>query len=202
MKTIIKSIFLLLLAFTITNCDNDDGTAANMADCNFKGLTAEDSSNNTSTLIPGSDLSTEIFMASSEGPKVEIFGGTPFISFTTKAITLNATDGGVLIIDGVTYSVNVICQRAGTSVGDEFRFDITASGLEAEFCVNITKEIIRYVDADGDGFGSTTVATTYVAGGISGDNTDCDDTDPLVNPFATETANDGIDSNCDGTDNT
>ena len=47
--------------------------------------------------------------------------------------------------------------------------------------------IVQDVDEDGDGYFS---------------NDDCDDADETVNPGATETAGDGIDSNCDGQDDT
>lgn len=46
-------------------------------------------------------------------------------------------------------------------------------------------------DGDGDGF---------VADSAGGD--DCDDTDETVNPDADETPGDGVDSNCDGEDDT
>ena len=45
-----------------------------------------------------------------------------------------------------------------------------------------------YVDNDGDG--------------VAVRDGDCDDNDAAINPGATETADDGIDSNCDGEDNT
>ena len=44
-----------------------------------------------------------------------------------------------------------------------------------------------FVDNDGDGYGVLD---------------DCDDSDPAVHPDATETAGDGVDSNCDGADDT
>ena len=60
--------------------------------------------------------------------------------------------------------------------------------------------VLWYADADGDGHGdatSFTEACTAPAGHVT-DSTDCDDTDPLFNPAATELCN-GVDDDCDGT---
>ncbi len=56
-----------------------------------------------------------------------------------------------------------------------------------------------YLDADGDGFGnpSVTTADCTAPDGYVADGTDCDDSDPAVNPGAVERF-DGIDNDCDG----
>ncbi len=56
-----------------------------------------------------------------------------------------------------------------------------------------------YLDSDGDGFGngSTDSLDCSAPSGYVADNTDCDDSDPAVNPGATEVCN-GIDDDCDG----
>ena len=51
-------------------------------------------------------------------------------------------------------------------------------------------------DADGDGYGSDRPANGAAAG------TDCNDSDPAVSPAANEVAGDGVDSNCNGEDDT
>jgi hypothetical protein len=48
--------------------------------------------------------------------------------------------------------------------------------------------VITYDDEDGDGY--------------TAPNEDCDDSDASINPGAIDTVDDGIDSNCDGDDNT
>ena len=59
-----------------------------------------------------------------------------------------------------------------------------------------------YADTDSDGFGDLAVsqtANTQPSGYVK-DSTDCDDTEVLVNPGATEVADNGIDEDCDGFD--
>ncbi|OBX20136.1 MULTISPECIES: hypothetical protein [Bizionia] len=144
MKTIIKSLCLLVFALAIFNCDNDDGdplTSPNENVCNYQGLTAL--INNTQTLIPEAELQTDYF-PNNDGPGipvVEVFyttdPGTTFI--VTRALTLGAVDSNPEIrIDGADYAGVITCQRAGSAVGDELRFDILLdNGFEAELCVII-----------------------------------------------------------------
>ncbi|WP_452227019.1 hypothetical protein [Lacinutrix cladophorae] len=138
MKTTIKTLCLLFLTLVLFNCDNDDGDADNQDDCNFAGFTFLDTSDSTQTLIPESDLTTDFYYTSSNGPEVEIFKTSDpgNFWFVTQVVT-PGTGGGQLSVNGTIYNVNVTCQRAGNAVNEEFRYDITASGLEAEYCVLI-----------------------------------------------------------------
>lgn len=138
MKTILKSILLLVVAITLFNCDNDDNNADNQDDCNYAGFTFFDS-NNTQTLIPESDLITDFYYTSSNGPEVEIYKAADpgNFWFVTLVVTDGATGGGQLSVNGTIYNVNVTCQRAGNAVGEEFRYDISGGGIEAEYCVKI-----------------------------------------------------------------
>lgn len=60
---------------------------------------------------------------------------------------------------------------------------------------------ICYIDADGDGYGSTTTEAATSTGctdaGQSATSTDCDDTNPSIHPNAAEVVADGVDQNCD-----
>lgn len=61
--------------------------------------------------------------------------------------------------------------------------------------------LLLYEDADGDGYGDDAATGHLMCEGTAGyvDNaTDCDDTDPSVNPGQPEILNDGVDQNCDG----
>jgi len=70
-------------------------------------------------------------------------------------------------------------------------------------CDNLIDEGIPtssfFEDNDGDGFGDPNkpIVTCDTGMGLVKDNQDCDDTDPNINPNATEVC-DGVDNNCDG----
>lgn len=139
MKTLFKIATILVITLLLFSCDNDNNPSPNDAQCNYEGLTFLDTSNSTQTLIPESDLTTDYF-PNNGGPgiaAVEIYGGNPFVVFTTNAVIVGATETINLLVNGTTYPVTVTCQRAGTLVGEEFRFDVTANNVEAEYCVVI-----------------------------------------------------------------
>ena len=146
MKTTLKKtatviLFLSAILFIGVSCDNDSNPSPNDNQCNYQGLTFLDTSNNTQTLIPETDLTTDFFpngLGAGVG-QVEIYktANPSQMNFVTGVVTQGASGTGTLMLNGTNYNVTVICQRAGTAVGDEFRFDVTASGVEAEFCVVI-----------------------------------------------------------------
>ncbi|WP_188463210.1 hypothetical protein [Bizionia arctica] len=140
MKTTIKSLCLLVLTLILFNCDNDDDVnAVNEDVCNYAGFTFLDTSDNTQTLIPEAELTTDFYYTSSNGPEVEIYetANPSDFWFVTLVVADGATGTGQLNLGGTIHTVNVACQRTGNAVGEEMRYDITASGLEAEFCVII-----------------------------------------------------------------
>ncbi len=140
MKYLVKASLLFFMSILFLSCDNDDGMADNQNQCNYQGLTFDDGS--TQTLLPESQLQTELF-PNNGGPgvaAVEVYETTNpgNIWLLTDAVTLNSVGPGTLGINGTNYTVTVTCQRAGTAVGDEFRFDVvTTGGLEGELCVVI-----------------------------------------------------------------
>ncbi len=61
-------------------------------------------------------------------------------------------------------------------------------------------QIAFYADADSDGYGDAAISV-LACDPVSGyviDNTDCDDTDDTIHPYATEDCTDMTDLNCDG----
>ncbi|MCF6308272.1 MAG: hypothetical protein L3J09_09970 [Flavobacteriaceae bacterium] len=145
------SLTLSIFLFISISCDNDNDPSANDDQCEYAGFTYEDNNNNNQILISETNLNTQFFPNASNGPYgapgVEIAGESSsgnFVLFVTNVINEGDTGIGYLMLvnDGQETTVNVICQRAGTAIGEEFRFDITDSGLETEFCV-VIDEIIN-----------------------------------------------------------
>ena len=118
---------------------------------------------------------------------------------TTTTLTIVVSlvvsiEAEVTACDTYTWSVN------GTTY--------TTSGIYTEVSgcttniLNLTLEVgtIWYADADGDGYGNPLASVTacILPAGFVADNTDCDDTNALINPCAKEIRTDGIDNNCNG----
>ncbi|MBX2958902.1 MAG: putative metal-binding motif-containing protein [Flavobacteriales bacterium] len=62
--------------------------------------------------------------------------------------------------------------------------------------------VLQYIDSDGDGYGDYNSPPSYfctLEPGFSLTNDDCNDMDGSTNPGATEICGDGIDNDCDGT---
>ncbi len=123
-------------------------------------------------------------------------------------------DNGCTCVDGTTRSCGPaavgICapgtQRCIGGVWAECVGDVTAqaevcNGLDDD-CNGTVDNGVKtrfYRDADGDGFGTSTMTIMACSqpAGYSALSTDCNDSDGAINPAAVERC-DGIDNNCDG----
>jgi hypothetical protein len=74
--------------------------------------------------------------------------------------------------------------------------EIMGNGIDDNCNGLIDAEDIRYIDVDGDGYGSQQEAA---ASGVF-NNLDCDDNDQGIHPYNVDSIGDGVDNNCDGID--
>ncbi|MFD1061937.1 hypothetical protein ACFQ1Q_01665 [Winogradskyella litorisediminis] len=142
MKTL-KNSLIVLCAILLFNCDNDDANNPNNNACTFAGLTYVDTNGNIVQQYTDTSMITDFFPnALGQGVgQIEIgeSGAQAMTNFVTNIVTQNASGPGTITLNGNTYNnATVTCQRAGTNVGDEFRFDVVIPNVgEAEFCVTI-----------------------------------------------------------------
>ncbi len=89
-----------------------------------------------------------------------------------------------------------------TEVCDDLAVDENCDGLADDADPTAAGKVRWFVDADGDGFGTTDQSRVACAAppGFGADTTDCDDADANVFPGAADVAGDGVDADCDGAD--
>lgn len=133
--------------------------------------------------------------------------GVTLTSQSGLSLTVPAgSTGTVHVLDGV---VAMASTSADACQGATFTIPVALSGTSGTGPTSGggTTTFIYYVDADADTFGDdqdsgTAFTEDTPPAGYSVNNEDCDDSDPGVYPGAVEFSDDGIDSNCDGADNT
>ena len=144
MKKIVKKTNLLILFLTTilvfnVSCVPSPSPQPEQDDsCEYQGFTYTDTSNNNSTSIPEAELTTELYN-SGVAPTLEIYKTTEpgSMNFSTSILTEGESGDGYLNYNGTGSNVTVTCDKAGTAVGDEFRFSVTGTGFSAYFCVEI-----------------------------------------------------------------
>jgi len=89
-----------------------------------------------------------------------------------------------------------VCHLDGDS-GTYFILNVAAPAVSAHLGHGDYLPLTFYEDADGDGFGAgPAFQGCEIPPGFADNDADCDDSDPAVNPAATEVCN-GIDDDCD-----
>lgn len=116
----------------------------------------------------------------------------PACSFDGVGVGSNATEiTGGPTSDAVTGGPGGVTSLATGPTTDETS---STSGVDPTGCVPVE----WYADADGDGFGDpgAGLASCDEPPGHTADDSDCDDTNPAINPDAIEIC-DGLDNDCD-----
>jgi hypothetical protein len=111
--------------------------------------------------------------------------------------------------DGDLYSTGTVLSACERPEGYVLQSELITEVVDCDDKnAAINPETVWYLDADADGWASTTnvVAcvkpdtTYYLSTELEGDSIDCNDADNSIYPGATEIADDGIDQDCDGSD--
>ncbi len=107
-------------------------------------------------------------------------------------------------IDLSAYNGQLTRMRFVGTTGDSFRGDIALDQLTFYGSILSGQQNVFYADTDSDGFGdpmnTITVCTDMPPAGYRTNALDCDDSNIFINPDAIEIPCNGIDENCDPTD--
>ena len=180
--------------FSTLSCELPTGYAANSDDCDDSAAAVNpgasevcDSKDNNCDGLTDDSSATDAktYYADADGDAY----GDP--SSTTKSCTRpSGYIGNKKDCDDADSAVNPGESEVCNGVDDDCDGDIDSDAID---------QVTTYADADGDGYGDASAATTSCtppSGSVS-DNTDCEDADASISPGAAE-ACDGIDDDCSG----
>lgn len=98
------------------------------------------------------------------------------------------------------FRLRILSEGSSNSFGNVALADIALYNIQGVRAI----DQVRFVDQDQDGFGSPDSIVFYCGSEnppfLTFDNQDCNDLNPSIHPNALDTACNGIDENCDGTD--
>ena len=176
---------------TLDACEIPDGYAANADDCddtnalvNPSASEACDNADNNCDGQVDEGVSSTTYFIDADGD-----------GFGSRDITLDACEvpNGYAANADDCDDTNALINPNSNEVCDNV--DNNCNGLIDDGVFSI----VYYLDSDGDGFGSNseTIEACEAPNGYVNNNTDCDDTNPQINPDSDE-ACDNLDNNCDG----
>ncbi|MEY4330705.1 MAG: hypothetical protein RL609_1453 [Bacteroidota bacterium] len=131
----------------------------------------------------------ETFVSTLSAPQVILTQG-----FQQPEIDLDVDNDGFTVVDDCDDN-NAAINQAAVEICD---------GLDNNCNTDIDEGVLNifFADTDNDGFGDALTSAEFcvVQPGYSSDNSDCDDTNALINSSATEVCGNGIDEDCSGAD--
>jgi len=159
-------------------------TSSHLGDCNDN----DDTIHPDATEIPDNDVDEDCnslyaytFYVDDDG---DGFGGS-------QVAILEIAFGTEDEVDSKFVRNNADCDDNNAAI-NPLADEIMGNGID-DNCDGITDEGVRYLDIDGDGYGSQEESA---ADGVF-NNLDCDDDNPDVHPYAVEVPDNGIDDDCD-----
>ena len=117
----------------------------------------------------------------------------PISNYTSDLVLYLPFEEG--IPNGDNTAVNTAADPSNLSTYASL-IDLAKTGTSSNFVTGV--EILRYIDADEDGYGSVATLEFCPDDPVSFLGGDCDDSDPNVNFYMDEICDNDIDDNCDG----
>jgi len=218
METLMNRLTLFAL-FALTACAGDKSTGDDTADAGSPdadgdGFTADADCNDADKAINPSaqevcggvdedcdglideaddTLDSSVLVTSYVDADGDTFGDP-----ATAASTCDLPAGTVTNDDDCDDS-NAAANPGGVEVCDEAGADEDCDGQINEADDSLSDGTTAYIDSDGDSHGAEAVVVCAMGPGLSDSNTDCDDSNPAVNPDSIEMCDaDDLDEDCDG----